>query len=111
MQMGSMALIGTSTSKNLVHFVLNNGAHDSVGGQKTAALEIDLSVIAKGSGYRNVISVENENDLAIQLLRINQLEGPIFFEIKVQKGFRSEIGRPVNTPLENKINFMSNLIE
>lgn len=102
MQMGSMPLIGTSTSKNLVHFVLNNGAHDSVGGQKTAALEIDLTLIAKGSGYQHVISVDNENDLTNQLLKINQLEGPIFFEIKVQKGYRSEIGRPKETPLENK---------
>jgi len=108
MQMGSMPLIGTSTSKNLVHFVLNNGAHDSVGGQKTAALEIDLTLIAKGSGYQHVISVDNENDLTNQLLKINQLEGPIFFEIKVQKGYRSEIGRPKETPLENKIKFMSN---
>jgi len=108
MQMGSMPLIGTSTSKNLVHFVLNNGAHDSVGGQKTAALEIDLTLIAKGSGYQHVISVDNENDLANQLLKINHLEGPIFFEIKVQKGFRLEVGRPKETPLENKIKFMSN---
>ena len=111
MQMGSLPLIGTSRPNNLLHIVLNNGAHDSVGGQKTAALEIDLSVIAKGSGYQNIISVENEKDLIQGLSKIDSLLGPIFFEVKVKKGFRSEIGRPIKTPLENKINFMSNLIE
>ena len=108
MQMGSMALIGTSRAKNLLHIVLNNGAHDSVGGQKTAALEIDLSVLAKGFGYQHIISVENEKDLIHELSKINKFSGPIFLEVKIKKGFRPEIGRPSKTPLENKINFMSN---
>ena len=111
MQMGALALIGSSKSRNLLHIVLNNGAHDSVGGQKTVAFEIDLSVIAKGSGYENVISVDNEKDLILELSKIDNLQGPIFLEVKVKKGFRSEVGRPIKTPLENKINFMLNLIE
>ena len=63
MHMGAMAIIGTLEPKNFLHIVLNNGAHDSVGGQKTAALDIDLSMIAKSSGYRHIVSAENERDV------------------------------------------------
>ena len=109
MQMGAIPLIGTIKPQNLIHIVLNNGAHDSVGGQKTAALDIELSAIAKSSAYPHVFSSETEEDVLETLLKIDRLKGPIFFEIRVKKGFRSEIGRPKTTPLENKINFISQL--
>jgi phosphonopyruvate decarboxylase len=109
MHMGAIPLIGTIKPQNLIHIVLNNGAHDSVGGQKTAAFDIELSAIAKSSAYPHVFSSETEEDVLETLLKIDRLKGPIFFEIRVKKGFRSEIGRPKTTPLENKINFMSQL--
>ena len=109
MHMGSMTTIGTSGQKNLFHIVLNNGAHDSVGGQKTTALDINLSAIAKNSGYRNVFSVSDKEDIEKTLSNVNKLEGPTFLEIKVRKGWRADIGRPVTTPEEHKTNFMLNL--
>lgn len=110
MQMGSMPIIGSIKPKNLLHILLNNGAHDSVGGQETAGLHIELSAIARNSGYPHVFSCTTEEDVLSTLPKIDKLEGPIFFEIKVKKGFRSEIGRPETTPLENKINFISQLM-
>ena len=109
MQMGAIPLIGTIKPQNLIHIVLNNGAHDSVGGQETVALDIELSAIAKSSAYPHVFSCETEEDVLEILLKIDRLKGPIFFEIRVKKGFRSDIGRPKTTPLENKINFISQL--
>ncbi len=109
MQMGAIPLIGTIKPQNLIHIVLNNGAHDSVGGQDTAGLDIELSAIAKSSGYPYVFSCETEEAILETLIRIESLKGPIFFEIRVKKGFRSDIGRPKTTPLENKTNFTSKL--
>ena len=51
MHMGGMAIIGNQNVNNYVHIVINNGAHDSVGGQKTVVLDIDLLKIAKACGY------------------------------------------------------------
>lgn len=109
MHMGSLTTIGTSNQSNLLHIILNNGAHDSVGGQKTTALDINLSMIAKYAGYKNNFSVSSEKEVIEILSKNNELEGPSFLEIKIKKGWRTEIGRPTKSPKENKINFMLNL--
>ena len=109
MHMGSLTSVGSSKQTNLLHVVLNNGAHDSVGGQKTSALDVNLKEIAKQCGYENVFSVAKEEDLLRDLKFISNLKGPIFLEVKVRKGWRKEIGRPATSPEENKNNFMSNL--
>ena len=61
MHMGSMAIVANKTPKNYVHVVFNNGAHDSVGGQPTVGLKIDLPAIAKAVGYNKVFSVDNKD--------------------------------------------------
>ncbi len=108
MQMGGMATIGTSNVKNLVHIVLNNGAHDSVGGQPTVANKIDLSTIAKACGYSYTKTVESKDTLQLILSEINNKSSPelSFFEVKVKKGARKDLGRPTTTTHENKDEFM-----
>lgn len=100
MHMGSMAIIASKFPKNYVHVVFNNGAHDSVGGQPTVGLKIDLPAVAKAVGYKVTISVDNKEDLAAALNRI--AEGPILIEVKVKKGNRKNLGRPTTTPMQNK---------
>ena len=51
MHMGNLAIIATQAPPNLHHVVLNNGAHDSVGGQPTAARAVDLAGVARACGY------------------------------------------------------------
>lgn len=106
MHMGSMAIVASKCPNNYIHVVFNNGAHDSVGGQPTVGLNIDLPAIAKAVGYKHVVSVDNKEDLENQLSIINsQLsinEYPIFLEIRVRKGNRKDLGRPTTTPIENK---------
>ena len=109
MHMGSLAIIGTKAPKNLVHIVFNNGAHDSVGGQPTAGLKIDLPAIAKANGYLQSFSVENKEDLLGILDQMKALTGPILIEIKVKKGNRKDLGRPTITPAFNKALFMDYL--
>lgn len=107
MHMGSMAIVANKAPKNYVHVVFNNGAHDSVGGQPTVGLKIDLSAIAKAVGYKATYSVDNMDDLNVILSEAKNLEGPVMLEIKVKKGNRKDLGRPTTTPIQNKEALMS----
>lgn len=104
MHMGSMAIVASKTPKNYVHVVFNNGAHDSVGGQPTVGLKIDIPAVAKAVGYYATYSVDNEADLkkALSDMYLTKAEGPILLEVKVKKGNRKDLGRPTTTPIQNK---------
>ena len=102
MHMGSMAIVASKQPKNYVHVVFNNGAHDSVGGQPTVGLNIDLPRIARAVGYPHTFSVSTKEDLQDILTEIAKSEGLTFLEVKVKKGNRKELGRPTTTPIENK---------
>ena len=102
MHMGSMAIVANKTPKNYVHVVFNNGAHDSVGGQPTVGLKIDLPAVAKAVGYKAEYSVDNKEALNAILKNVNSFEGPTLIEVKVKKGNRKDLGRPTTTPIQNK---------
>jgi phosphonopyruvate decarboxylase len=106
MQMGGMAIIGTRRPKNLVHIVLNNGAHDSVGGQPTVGLKIDLCAAARACGYEQAACVSSESELKNVLQTLSPQNKTTFIEVRVKKGARKDLGRPKNTPQENKTAFM-----
>lgn len=109
MHTGSMAIVGNKAPKNYIHVVFNNGAHDSVGGQPTVGLEIDMPAIAYAMKYKYVASVDTANDLDDILKNIRNIEGPIFIEVKIKKGNRKDLGRPTTTPVQNKISLMQYL--
>ena len=107
MQMGGMATIGSRKPSNYVHFVLNNGAHDSVGGQPTVGREVDFCEIAEGCGYENVVKVTTPEELDAVLGDAETKEKLTFVEVLVTKGARKDLGRPKSTPVENKIALMN----
>lgn len=109
MHMGSMAIVASKAPKNYIHVVFNNGAHDSVGGQPTVGLNIDLPAVAKAVGYKQISSVVNKENL--QKLLSNLGDGPVFLEVKVKKGNRKDLGRPTTTPIQNKESLMRFLSE
>ena len=106
MHMGSMAIVANKAPKNYVHVVFNNGAHDSVGGQPTVGLKIDLPAVAKAVGYKASITVISKDELEKELSTLNSqlstLGGPVLIEVKVKKGNRKDLGRPTTTPIQNK---------
>jgi phosphonopyruvate decarboxylase len=107
MHMGALGIVGSSGTKNIIHIVINNGVHDSVGGQPTVGFDIDLPEIAKSCNYAHVFSVDERVNLSECLTNVRLLEGPIFLEVKVNKGARDNLGRPKSTPIENKLALMS----
>ncbi len=107
MHMGSMAFIAEQQPDNFVHIVINNNAHESVGGMDTAAKHADFSMIAKDCGYKNVYVAENKEELekAFNMIEANpQLS---LIEVRVALGARDDLGRPKESPQENKAAFMN----
>ena len=102
MHMGSMAIVANKAPKNYVHVVFNNGAHDSVGGQPTVGLKIDLPRVARAVGYPHTYSVSTKDDLMDVLNEVKKNNDLSLIEIKVKKGNRKDLGRPTTTPIQNK---------
>ena len=104
MHLGSLATIGTRKPCNFRHIILNNGAHDSVGGQPTVGLEIDIPGIARSCGYAEAFPVKTREELRKALQEKKQ--GPVLIEVHICKGARENLGRPRSSPVENKAAFM-----
>lgn len=107
MHLGGMAVISSLKPENYKHIIINNGAHDSVGGQDTVAFEIDIPQIAKACGYKEAYSCSDENELINYVNIVDKARGPVLLEVKVKKGARKDLGRPSKSPIENKEAFMS----
>lgn len=106
MHMGAMAVMGANKPKNLIHVVINNGAHETVGGMPTVAAQIDLVAIAKACGYPNAVCVDTFEDLDKELEVAKGRNVLSLIEVKCSIGAREDLGRPTTTALENKQNFM-----
>lgn len=104
MQMGGLALIGERKPANFIHVIINNGAHDSVGGQPTVAFSVDLSGVAERCGYASSVRVSSAEALRNELEK--DAPGPRLIEVRVLKGSRKDLGRPKESPQENKNSFM-----
>lgn len=111
MHMGSMAVMGCYKPSNMIHVVINNGAHETVGGMPTVAAEINLVGIAKACGYPNAVSVDNFEALDRELEAAKSRNELSMIEVKCSIGAREDLGRPTTTALENKQAFMKYLKE
>lgn len=109
MHMGSMAVIGANRPNNLIHVVINNGAHETVGGMPTVAGSIDLVSIARACGYPNAVCVDSFEALDAELAAAKNRNELSLIEVKCSIGARDDLGRPTTTALENKQNFMDYL--
>ena len=106
MHMGALCI---NKDYDLNHFMVNNGAHDSVGGQPTVAFDVDIVAIAIGSGYKWAKCVDNDVDLQKALVEIKAAPKPALLEVRVSKGNRPELGRPTLTPKQTKRIFMDTI--
>ena len=109
MHMGSMAVIGHHHPNNLIHIVINNAAHETVGGQPTALQNTSIANIAKECGYDFTCTVSTFNELNEALAKAKESKQLSLIEVKSAIGAREDLGRPTTTSLENKENFMKSL--
>ena len=106
MHLGAMATLGANSPKNVVHIVINNSSHETVGGLPTVAGRIDLIKIAEGCGYKRAISVDTPEALDAALRDAKSRDELCFIEVKCSIGARADLGRPTTTAKENKEKFM-----
>lgn len=106
MHMGAMAIIGSLSPLRFIHVLLNNASHESVGGQPTAADQIDFKAIALACGYKAYARATTEHELQTAWTQLQGLAGPVMLEVCIAIGSRDNLGRPTSAPPQNKRSFM-----
>jgi len=109
MHMGAMAAIAAYGPDNLVHVIINNESHESVGGFPTLAAKMNLLQIAQGCGYPCILGAQNMTDLQRALGQIQRKRQLTFLEVKAAIGSRKDLGRPTTAAKQNKVEFMNHL--
>lgn len=109
MHLGSLSLNFNVCAKNYTHILINNSCHDSVGGQPTVASKINFDGLAKSLGYSNYFEAKSLDEVKIACDHLENIDGPNFFHIYSQKGYRKDLGRPTILPKDNVRDFMKNL--
>ena len=110
MHMGSMAVLGANKPENLVHVIINNCSHETVGGMPTVAGSINLVGVAKACGYPYAVRVENYNDLDSELEVAKKRNKLSLIEVACNIGSRDDLGRPKIAAIKNKQIFMEYLM-
>lgn len=109
MHMGALATIGFTASSNFRHVILNNGVHDSVGGQPTTGPMTDFPSVARACGYNDSRSVKTRSNLISTLESFHSAKGPKLLDVKVRPGAVGNLGRPETPLISLKKAFMDKL--
>ena len=111
MHLGAMAVLGQKKPANLVHVVINNAAHETVGGMPVCEGALNLTGLAMSAGYRHVSRAANEMEL-YQAADAAMAAGELaFIEVMCAVGARDNLGRPTTTPQQNRDALMKFLQE
>ena len=92
MHMGCFTMVSKLNVPDFLHIVLNNGAHESVGGQPSAGQLVDFTKIAEGSGYRTIGKpVETKEELERAIQELTAQEKAAFIDVRIHKGLKGEL--------------------
>jgi phosphonopyruvate decarboxylase len=109
MHLGNVTELFRSSPSNFHHILLNNGAHESVGGQPTMGFKVDWKVLSRSLGYNHYFHASNEEEIREGFSLLSQNVGPSFFEIKINLSVQEKLARPSESPRDNKRAFMAGL--
>ena len=98
MKLGTLATIGAQAPANLVHVVLDNGVHDSTGGQATMSPHVNFAQVAIACGYRSGIFCDSQNEFETALKTAQESKGPTLIHAKIAPGSLDNLGRPTVKP-------------
>ena len=108
MHLGSLGIIGDNAGSNYFHILFNNGTHESVGGQPTVGENINFKLLSGSLGYKDYFKITSEEKLSDFFKNtLSLIEGPVFIEIQIDSSSRQELGRPKETPLQQKERFIN----
>lgn len=111
MHMGSVAVLGQSGISNLKHILINNGCHESVGGQPTVGFQVHLDQVALACGYKAVYTCTTEEELETAMKAVNERKELTLIQVLVNAASRRDLGRPTISSHKNKENFMNYILE
>jgi phosphonopyruvate decarboxylase len=109
MRMGSLATVGHCAPRNLIHVVLDNGAHDSTGGQSTVSPSVDFAGIALNCGYAFAATCQGLSGFeeAYRMAVAKTQSGPALIRVHITPGPLSNLGRPTIAPPDVALRFQS----
>ncbi len=96
MHLGALRTAGYLNNSNFKHIILNNNAHESVGGQTTMANGIDFKKLSISLGYKNSFQIKKNNQIKSILKRFIASKGPSLLEVKIKKKALKNLQRPKN---------------
>ncbi len=111
MKMGNLATIGAYRPANLIHVVLDNGVHDSTGGQATVSPGIDIAGVALACGYPFAASCSSVEGFAQAYAEARKAGGPAMIHVRMSAGSMAKLGRPTVKPPEVALRFKAFLAE
>ena len=110
MHMGNLATIGAHAPKNLAHILLDNGVHDSTGGQATVSPVVGFADAALACGYQSAWSCDDLAGFEQALTSIFAGGGPALIHLKIAPGSMKNLGRPTVKPPEVAARFKKFLV-
>ena len=96
MHLGSIKTAGTFAKKNLKYILLNNNAHDSVGGQNTYANKVDFEMLSKSLGFKKFYLIKNKKEIKSCLKKFLSTKDLSFLEVKIAGSKTKKLPRPKN---------------
>jgi phosphonopyruvate decarboxylase len=108
MRMGAFATVGAYGPSNLQHLVLDNGVHDSTGGQATVSPCISFGQIAAACGYGAALETDDLESVG-RWLDAPPVEGPRFARLLIRAGTSGNLPRPAVSPSDVRKRFMRHL--
>ena len=106
MHLGALPVIAQAAPNNLIHVVIRNEAHETVGGMPVCDRGLNLEALAEAAGYGRALRAEDEEGLRTALASVTAGKGPILLEVCCACGARENLGRPTTTPQENRDELM-----
>jgi phosphonopyruvate decarboxylase len=105
MRMGAFASVGAYGPPNLQHLLLDNGVHDSTGGQATVSPLVSFAEVAAACGYASSLETDDLAQVAAWL-EAAPLDGPRFVRLLTRAGTPDDLPRPSVAPVDVKTRLM-----
>ena len=107
MKLGAMATIGSYQPPGLLHVVLDNGVHDSTGGQATVSATVDFAGVALACGYAHAFTCDSAAGFSAAFAQALATTGPALIHARIRPGSLAKLGRPTVAPHEVAQRFRS----